>query len=212
MTRDLKETLHQHFMHRKLEIAYAIAKPFPFFEGLRDKSFITERMYMESLEACRNSVPLPRVVYNILSKLEEPFNLSLLEMLFSDINLREYPRLKTVLWSFKNVVFSYGRWGRATLTLLEAPANPAGRSSHQTLLPLPEPQRPPLTCPAPEPTVSQPRAGPLHSTKVLDKPSSPAGAAEAPPRVTQKGRTTPGRKEALSNTCALPAWGACGHA
>ncbi|KAM7104836.1 sp110 nuclear body protein isoform 2-T2 [Molossus nigricans] len=193
VTQDLKQTrLHQHFMHRKLEIAYAIAKPFPFFEGLRDKSFITEKMYLESLEACRNAVPVPRVVYNILSKLEEKFNLSLLEMLFSEINLREYPRLKAVLWSFKNVVFSRGGWDRATLTVLDAPANQAGRSSHQTLLPLPAPQRPPPRRPAPEPATGQPRAISLCSTTVLDRPPGPAGAAKALPSVLQKGRTTPG--------------------
>ncbi|KAJ8781567.1 hypothetical protein J1605_010825 [Eschrichtius robustus] len=45
MTRALKEALLQHFIHQKLEIAYAINKPFPFFEGLRDNFFITESLY-----------------------------------------------------------------------------------------------------------------------------------------------------------------------
>uniref|UniRef100_A0A8C3W0C6 HSR domain-containing protein n=1 Tax=Catagonus wagneri TaxID=51154 RepID=A0A8C3W0C6_9CETA len=80
MTRSLEEALFQHFIHQKLEIAYAINKPFPFFEGLRDNFFITETLYRESLEACRNLVPLPRVVYNILTKLETTFSLSFLEM------------------------------------------------------------------------------------------------------------------------------------
>lgn len=48
ITRDLKETLRQHFIFQKLEISYAICKPFPFLEGLRDKSFISEKMYMVS--------------------------------------------------------------------------------------------------------------------------------------------------------------------
>lgn len=48
MTQALEEALLQHFTYRKLEISYAIRKPFPFFEGLRDKSFITERTYRVS--------------------------------------------------------------------------------------------------------------------------------------------------------------------
>ncbi|ELK32577.1 Sp110 nuclear body protein [Myotis davidii] len=102
ITRDLKETLRQHFIFQKLEISYAICKPFPFLEGLRDKSFISEKMYMESMEACRNMVPVSKVVYNILTKMEEPFNLSFLEMLFSPINLREYPNLVAIQRSFRN--------------------------------------------------------------------------------------------------------------
>uniref|UniRef100_A0A8D0ILP6 SP110 nuclear body protein n=1 Tax=Sus scrofa TaxID=9823 RepID=A0A8D0ILP6_PIG len=77
MTRPLEEALFQHFIHQKLEIAYAINKPFPFFEGLRDNNFITDTLYRESLEACRNLVPVSRVVYNILTKLEKTFSLPL---------------------------------------------------------------------------------------------------------------------------------------
>uniref|UniRef100_A0A8C3YDL4 HSR domain-containing protein n=1 Tax=Catagonus wagneri TaxID=51154 RepID=A0A8C3YDL4_9CETA len=127
MTRSLEEALFQHFIHQKLEIAYAINKPFPFFEGLRDNFFITETLYRESLEACRNLVPLPRVVYNILTKLETTFSLSFLEMLFGQINLHEYPSLMTILKSFKSVVTSYGGWSRSTAAPQEAPASPAGR-------------------------------------------------------------------------------------
>lgn len=54
------------------------------------------------MEACRNMVPVSKVVYNILTKLEEPFNLSFLEMLFSQINLREYPNLEAIHRSFRN--------------------------------------------------------------------------------------------------------------
>uniref|UniRef100_A0A8C2VSS3 HSR domain-containing protein n=1 Tax=Chinchilla lanigera TaxID=34839 RepID=A0A8C2VSS3_CHILA len=102
VSRALEKALLQHFMQQKLEIAYAINKPFPFFELLRDKSFISESTYTESLEACRNLVPVCRVVYNILTKLEKTFNLSLLVTLFGQINLYEYPSLKKILRSFIN--------------------------------------------------------------------------------------------------------------
>lgn len=52
VTRAIEETLFQHFIHQKLEIAYAIYKPFPFFETLRDNSLITERMYRVGRVSC----------------------------------------------------------------------------------------------------------------------------------------------------------------
>ncbi|KAF6116281.1 SP110 nuclear body protein [Phyllostomus discolor] len=146
MTRELKNALREHFIHHKLEISYAIFKPFPFFEGLRDKSFITEKMYMESMEACRNMVPVSKVVHNILTKLEDSFHPALLEMLFSQINLREYPNLNAVLNSFKSVFIPCGR--SSTPSSFEAPANAAMRSGHQTLLPLPAPLRHPIPFPS----------------------------------------------------------------
>ncbi|XP_042636766.1 interferon-induced protein 75-like, partial [Orycteropus afer afer] len=102
VTKAFKEALLQHFIYQKLEISYAIHKPFPFFEGLRDKSLITDRMYKESLEACQNMVPVSRVVHNVLTNLERTFDLSLLVVLFSSINLREYPNLVTILRSFRS--------------------------------------------------------------------------------------------------------------
>uniref|UniRef100_A0A7N5K7K9 SP110 nuclear body protein n=1 Tax=Ailuropoda melanoleuca TaxID=9646 RepID=A0A7N5K7K9_AILME len=102
MTRALEDTLLQQFIYQKLEIAYAIYKPFPFLEGLRDNFFITETMYRESMEACRNQVPIPRVVYNVLTHLEKNFSVSFLEMLFSRINLHEYPHLMTILKGFRS--------------------------------------------------------------------------------------------------------------
>ncbi|XP_036092048.1 sp110 nuclear body protein isoform X5 [Rousettus aegyptiacus] len=191
MTQALEEALLQHFMYRKLEISYAIRKPFPFFEGLRDKSFITERTYRESMEACRNLVPVSRVVYNILTKLENSFSLSFLQMLFSQINLREYPDLMMIFKSFKSVFTSYGGWSKATPTFLEAPANPLERSSRQTLLSLPPPQHPPPRHLTPIPRGSAPGAAPLHIAEVLDEPSSPTGPAQALLTVTQNKGITP---------------------
>ncbi|XP_029789474.1 sp110 nuclear body protein isoform X3 [Suricata suricatta] len=195
MTRALQETLLQHFIYQKLEIAYAIHKPFPFLEGLRDNSFITETMYRESVEAYRNQVPVSRVVYNILTHLEKMFSLSCLQMLFSQINLREYPNLMTILKSFRSVVISYGGWNRAEPIFLEAPANSAEGSSLQTLLSLPPPQHQPQSLSPCAPSVNEPSASTQHSTEILGEPSSPAGPAVALSRATQKGRITPDSQE-----------------
>ncbi|XP_036713069.1 sp110 nuclear body protein isoform X5 [Balaenoptera musculus] len=191
MTRALKEALLQHFIHQKLEIAYAINKPFPFFEGLRDNFFITESLYQESLEACRNLVPLSRVVYNILTQLENTFSLSFLELLFSRINLSEYPNLMTTLKSFKRVVISNGGWSRITTIPLEAAANPAGRSSPWALLPLPTCQHPPLSLPPCSPSVSKPGTPAQPSAEILHEQPSPAGLTVALPGIIQEGRLTP---------------------
>ena len=45
MTKAFEEMLLQHFIQMKLDIAYAINKPFPFFEAFQDHYFITEEMY-----------------------------------------------------------------------------------------------------------------------------------------------------------------------
>ncbi|KAL4688391.1 hypothetical protein H8959_004643 [Pygathrix nigripes] len=142
MTRAMEEALFQHFMHQKLGIAYAIHKPFPFFEGLLDNSIITKTMYMESLEACRNLVPVSRVVHNILTQLERTFNLSLLVTLFSQINLHEYPNLVTIYRSFKRVGASYERQSGDTPILIEAPTGLAEGSCLHTPLALPPPHPP----------------------------------------------------------------------
>ncbi|XP_041623765.1 sp110 nuclear body protein isoform X2 [Vulpes lagopus] len=190
LTKATEETLHQHFVYQKLEIAYAIYKPFPFLEGLRDNSIITETMYRESMEAYRNKVPIPRVVYNILTHLEKTFNLSFLEILFSQINLYEYPTLKTILKGFKNAVISYRQRNRTVPTLLEAPAYPAEGRSLQTLLPLLPPQHPPHA-----PSVSEPSTSTQHRAEILGEPSSPPGPAVALPQATQERRITPDKDE-----------------
>nr|XP_054361956.1 sp110 nuclear body protein isoform X6 [Mirounga angustirostris] len=196
MTRALEEALLQHFVYQKLEIAYAIYKPFPFLEGLRDSSFITETIYRESMEACRNHVPVPRVVYNILTHLEKTSNLSFLEMLFSRINLREYPNLTMILKGFRSVVSSYGGWNRAALTLLETPANPAEGRSVQTLLLL----SPPQSHSPHAPSVTEPSAPTQHSAEIPGETSSPSDPAVALPRTTQEGRITPEDSQEMAGT------------
>lgn len=78
-------------MYNKLPFHFIIIHNNPWFH-----------FFKESMEACRNQVPVPRVVYNILTHLEKNFSLSFLEMLFSRINLHEYPHLMTILKGFRS--------------------------------------------------------------------------------------------------------------
>nr|XP_012289482.1 sp110 nuclear body protein isoform X2 [Aotus nancymaae] len=203
VTRAMEEALFQHFMYQKLRIAYAIHKPFPFFEGLLDNSFITQRMYMESLEACRNLVPVSKVVHNILTQLERTFNLSLLVTLFSQINLREYPNLVTIYRSFKRVGEQQSRasceqQSRDTPILLEAPTGLAGGSSLHTLLPLPPPQPPQPSCSSCAPRVSEPGTSSQQSDEILSESPSPSDPTLPLPGLIQEGRNTPVTNDKLT--------------
>ncbi|XP_016060126.1 PREDICTED: nuclear body protein SP140-like protein [Miniopterus natalensis] len=100
----LHEALLTHFRENKVEIANAVTKPFPFLESLRDRALITDKLYDDSQEACRNLVPVGRVVYFILCQIEKTFDPSLLQALFSRVHLKEYPDLIQVHRSFKNVI------------------------------------------------------------------------------------------------------------
>ncbi|KAM8791700.1 uncharacterized protein V5649_008783 [Rhynchonycteris naso] len=92
------------FKENKVEIASAITKPFPFLMGLRDRDFIPEEMYEHFQEACRNLVPMETVAYNVLSELEKTFDTTVLNTLFSKVNLKAYPDLLEVCRSFQNVI------------------------------------------------------------------------------------------------------------
>ncbi|KAM8790683.1 nuclear autoantigen Sp-100 isoform 2-T3 [Rhynchonycteris naso] len=100
----LYNTVFKHFKRHKVEISNAIRKEFPFLEILRDRELITDKMYEDCQESCRNCVPVRRVVYNVLIELEKKFELAVLEALFSEVNKQEYPELINIYKSFENVI------------------------------------------------------------------------------------------------------------
>uniref|UniRef100_A0A8C2MYK4 RIKEN cDNA A630001G21 gene n=1 Tax=Cricetulus griseus TaxID=10029 RepID=A0A8C2MYK4_CRIGR len=94
--KSFNEIFFDYFKEHKIEIAHAIPKLFPFLESLKDRSFITDKIYADSYEACRNLVPVEKVVYNVLDHLEKLFGWSFLCILFNRTNLNAYPGLREI--------------------------------------------------------------------------------------------------------------------
>ncbi|XP_036885225.1 nuclear body protein SP140-like isoform X1 [Sturnira hondurensis] len=96
-----KGTAGELFKKYKVEISNAIKKPFPIFEILRDRGFITDEKYNESRESLRKRISVQEIVYDILTELEKTFDLPLLGALFSKAIMESYPDLRDSYRIFK---------------------------------------------------------------------------------------------------------------
>ncbi|KAK7809096.1 hypothetical protein U0070_012190, partial [Myodes glareolus] len=88
------------FKRHKVMISNAIKKPFPFLEVLRDSYLITEKMYNDFKDSCANLVPVKNVIYRALEEVEKKFSENVLPVLFSPVNLSEYPDLEPISENF----------------------------------------------------------------------------------------------------------------
>ncbi|XP_054441530.1 nuclear body protein SP140-like [Pteronotus mesoamericanus] len=102
--RRMCEIAFQHFKEHKVEISDAIKTVFPFLEILRDRGFITNEKYKEFKKHYKNLSLVPRVVYDVLNELEEKFDMSLLETLFSKSTMKNYPDLNEICKDFRDVI------------------------------------------------------------------------------------------------------------
>ncbi|XP_027253227.1 nuclear body protein SP140-like protein isoform X1 [Cricetulus griseus] len=97
------QLMFKRFKENKVEIASAITKPFPFLMSLRDRGFLSEQKFQNFKGSCQNLIPVERVVYDILSDLQNNFSLALLEVIFSPTHLKAYPDLQEILRVILNV-------------------------------------------------------------------------------------------------------------
>ncbi|XP_053775147.1 nuclear body protein SP140-like protein isoform X2 [Desmodus rotundus] len=100
----MREIAVKLFKERKVEISDAIEIQFPLLEMLRDRGLITNEKYKESRKSCENQSSVPKVVYDVLNELEEKCHLSLLEILFSKVIMKNYPGLNGICKDFRDVI------------------------------------------------------------------------------------------------------------
>ncbi|XP_036991395.2 nuclear body protein SP140-like protein isoform X2 [Artibeus jamaicensis] len=106
----MREIAVKLFKERKVEISHAIQRTFPFLENLRDCGLITEEKYQESRKSSEDLKPVLKVVYDVLSEVEEEYYMSLLEILFSKVIMKNYPDLNDIRKGFSNVILKEIRY------------------------------------------------------------------------------------------------------
>ncbi|XP_029330698.1 nuclear autoantigen Sp-100 isoform X4 [Mus caroli] len=97
------ECMFKHFKTQKVAISNAIRSTFPFLESLRDREFITGKMYEDLIDSCRSLVPVDKVIYKALDELEKKFDVTVLWELFNEVNMEKYPDLNPIRRSFECV-------------------------------------------------------------------------------------------------------------
>ncbi|XP_036885227.1 nuclear body protein SP140-like protein isoform X3 [Sturnira hondurensis] len=101
LTREIAVKL---FRKHKVEISHAITATFPFLENLHDCGLITDEKFKESKKSCENLTPVLKVVYDVLSEVEEENYMPLLEILFSKVIMKNYPDLNDIRKGFNDVI------------------------------------------------------------------------------------------------------------
>ncbi|XP_045054116.2 nuclear body protein SP140-like protein isoform X4 [Desmodus rotundus] len=100
----IKETAGKIFKKYKVEISHAVKSTFPFLELLRDREFITNDKYEQSLQNSTKRITVEEVIYDTLTDLEDTFDLPLLAALFSKAIMEKFPDLKDIYKVFKNEI------------------------------------------------------------------------------------------------------------
>ncbi|XP_028645424.1 nuclear autoantigen Sp-100-like isoform X3 [Grammomys surdaster] len=131
------ELIFKHFKSQKVKISNVIRSTFPFLESLRDREFITGKMYDDLQDSCRALIPVDRVIYRALEELEKNFKMEVLRELFNEVNMEKYPGLKSIRKNFENVfptvLCFQGSDGRDPNSQLSLEQGPSGSCSQESL-------------------------------------------------------------------------------